>query len=67
MLGRIGVVCDDLDPDGFVQLGSERWRAVNVVTGSTVPAGTAVRVCEVRRLTLVVEATNEPVSGLQDG
>jgi len=60
MIGMVGRVCSELDPEGFVQLGHERWRAVARSEPLPVPAGSRVRICEVRDLTLVVEAVNDP-------
>jgi membrane-bound ClpP family serine protease len=54
MIGAVGRVCSELDPDGFVQLGHERWRALAGEGPLPVPAGTRVRVLEVRDLLLVV-------------
>lgn len=54
MIGAIGRVCSELDPDGFVQLGHERWRARAAGGPVPIPSGTRVRVSEVRDLTLVV-------------
>jgi membrane-bound ClpP family serine protease len=54
MIGAVGRVCSELDPDGFVQLGHERWRARADEGPLPVPAGTRVRVLEVRDLLLIV-------------
>jgi len=55
LVGALGVAQRDLDPEGYVRIGAERWQAV--VSGECAPvaAGAAVRVLEVRQLTLVVE------------
>jgi membrane-bound ClpP family serine protease len=54
MIGAVGRACSPLDPDGFVQLGHERWRARADGGPLPVPAGARVRVREVRDLLLVV-------------
>lgn len=59
MIGMVGKVCRDLDPEGFVQLGHERWRALAETGPLPIVAGTRVRVREVRHLTLVVEPADE--------
>jgi len=53
--GTLGVVTQPLVPAGYVQLGSERWKAELVAGSGTVPEGSEIRVVEVRGLTLVVE------------
>jgi len=59
MIGSVGSVSQELDPEGFVQLGHERWRAIAGAGPLPVAVGTRVRVREVRHLTLVVEPTAE--------
>lgn len=44
-----------LDPTGYVWFGAERWRAHLTDSTLRVEAGETVRVCEVKRLTLLVE------------
>ena len=53
--GALGVVTQPLVPSGYVRLGSERWKAELVSGSGMVPVGSAIRVVEVRGLTLVVE------------
>jgi membrane protein implicated in regulation of membrane protease activity len=53
--GALGVVAQPLDPSGYVRLGSELWKAELVPGGETVSVGSAIRVVEVRGLTLIVE------------
>lgn len=68
LVGALGVAQEDLDPEGYVRLGAERWRAVVARGGAPVAAGTKVRVCEVRQLTLVVEpAGDAPARGAGGG
>ena len=53
--GALGVVTQPLVPSGYVRLGSELWKAELVPGSETVSVGSAIRVVEVRGLTLVVE------------
>jgi membrane-bound ClpP family serine protease len=53
--GALGVVTQPLTPSGYVRLGSERWKAELVCGGGAVSVGSAIRVVEIRGLTLVVE------------
>ena len=53
--GALGVVTQPLVPSGYVRLGSELWKAELVCGSGTVSVGSAIRVVEVRGLTLVVE------------
>jgi membrane protein implicated in regulation of membrane protease activity len=55
LVDTLGVAQEDLDPEGYVRVGAERWRAVVASGCAPVAAGTEVRVREVRQLTLVVE------------
>ena len=54
MVGEVGRVVEDLDPEGLVKVRGELWRAVSK-DGSRIKVGEKVRVVEVRGLTLVVE------------
>jgi membrane-bound ClpP family serine protease len=53
--GALGVVTQPLVPSGYVRLGSELWKAELVSGSGTVSVGSAIRVVELRSLTLVVE------------
>jgi membrane protein implicated in regulation of membrane protease activity len=53
--GALGVVTQPLAPSGYVRLGSELWKAELRCGSGTVSVGSAVRVVEIRGLTLVVE------------
>jgi membrane protein implicated in regulation of membrane protease activity len=53
--GALGVVTQPLVPSGYVRLGSELWKAELVPGSETASVGSAIRVVEVRGLTLVVE------------
>lgn len=55
LIGALGAVSADLDPEGWVRIGSERWRARVSRDHSPVPAGAAVRVTSVEGLLLRVE------------
>jgi membrane-bound serine protease (ClpP class) len=68
VVGATGVVTEPLDPDGQVRVRSEVWRATLAdATAAWLPVGSAIRVNEVRGLTLVVEpamdAGTEPQPG----
>ncbi len=53
--GALGVVTQPLVPSGYVRLGSELWKAELVCGSGTVSVGSAIRVVELRGLTLIVE------------
>ena len=55
MLGQTGTAISPLAPQGFARVHGELWQAVTVDHDVTLPAGTSVRVLEVRGLRLVVE------------
>jgi len=55
LVGALGTARERLDPEGYVRVGSELWRAVVARGQAPVEAGSAVRVLEVRNLTLTVE------------
>jgi len=55
LVGAVATARDRLDPEGYVRIGHELWRAR--VRGGAVEKGGAVRLLEVRGLTLVVERT----------
>ncbi len=54
--GALGVVVQPLVPSGYVRLGSELWKAELVTDSESVSVGSAIRVVEVRGLTLLVES-----------
>jgi len=54
LLGEVGVVVEDLTPEGTVRVHGELWKAVSG-DGSVIRSGERVRIREVRGLTLVVE------------
>ncbi|MCZ7569004.1 MAG: nodulation protein NfeD [Ardenticatenaceae bacterium] len=57
LVGMIGEVRSPLEPQGFILVNGERWRAVS--PGGTVPTGGRVRVIRVEGMRLVVEPLNE--------
>ena len=56
LVGALGTAKERLDPEGYVRVGSESWRAVLPRDAAPVEAGGTVRVLDVRDLTLFVEA-----------
>lgn len=59
-VGLGGMVLEDIDPDravGMVRVESEEWRATTE-DGSTIPAGTHIRVVAMRGARMVVEPTD---------
>lgn len=67
MIGRSGVARGALDPVGYVQVGSELWRAELAPGCGPVARGDRVRVESVDRLTLRVVLAEEPAPGLEPG
>ena len=55
LIGALGIVSADLDPEGWVRIGAERWRARVSREHAPVPAGSTVRVTAVDGLLLRVE------------
>jgi membrane-bound serine protease (ClpP class) len=54
MIGEVGTVITDVDPDGVVEIGAGRWRA-RTNRATPVLAGERVRVAEIDGITLEVE------------
>ncbi|MGK0273701.1 MAG: membrane-bound serine protease (ClpP class) [Ilumatobacter sp.] len=54
MIGEVGTVITDVDPDGVVEIGAGRWRA-RTNRATPVLAGEQVRVAEIDGITLEVE------------
>jgi membrane protein implicated in regulation of membrane protease activity len=63
LVGAIGTARERLDPDGYVRIGSELWRAEVPREHAPVESGAAVRVCAVRNLTLRVEPASDAPNG----
>ena len=58
VIGAVGVVERDLDPDGVVLVASEQWTARSA--SGRIPRGAVVRVVAMEGLRLVVEPVREP-------
>ncbi len=58
LVGMVGKVVEELDPEGVIKVRGELWKAVSR-NGSRVPVGEEVRVVEVRGLTLIVEPSGK--------
>ena len=56
LLGARGVAQGSLDPDGWIKVGAELWRAKLADDSKPVPMGQFVIVVEVSGLTLIVES-----------
>ncbi len=59
LLDGLGTAAEDLDPRGFVRIGSELWRAELIAGAELVKEGAPVRVRAVEGLTLRVEGDPE--------
>jgi len=55
MVGRRGTALEDLNPDGYVQINGERWKAVNLDPGMPAHKGDKVYVKSISGLKLAVE------------
>jgi len=60
VLGALAVVSVALDPEGWVRIGAERWRARVASRHAPVSAGASVRVVGVEGLLLQVEPAQRP-------
>ncbi len=60
MVGATGVAKEALDPEGFVQVGGELWKAKTRDSLATVRPGDTIRVEQVRGMKLVVSADPRP-------
>ncbi len=74
MIGQVGSAVTELAPAGKVFVHGEYWNAIahgpggapgaaGAANGARVPAGAAVRVTAIERLTLIVEATGPQTGG----
>ena len=52
--GTVATTCEELDPTGYVRVGSELWRAECTLADAPIAAGQRVRVLDARGLTLRV-------------
>ncbi len=59
LVGALGVAREALDPEGYVRVGPELWRAALAERSAPVPEGAAVRVVDVEGLTLRVTGEGE--------
>jgi len=57
VLGTTGIAQEDLDPEGYVKIGSELWHAYAENETAVIESGARVRVIRMRNLTVIVEAT----------
>ena len=60
MVGATGVAKEALDPEGFVQIGGELWKAKTRDSLAMVRPGDTIRVEQVRGMKLVVSADPRP-------
>ena len=60
MLGRGGIAQHAVDPEGYVRIGHELWRARLARGEPPISAGAAVRVVDVSNLCVVVESGADP-------
>jgi len=56
MLGKKGVVVEDIDPEGKIQYASEIWDAFT--KGTSLIKGEKVKICGFKGLKLIVEKLN---------
>lgn len=63
LIGALGTARERLDPDGYVRIGGELWRAEVSPDSAPVEMGEAVRVRAVRNLTLQVEPVRSDRNG----
>ena len=55
MEGARGIALNDLHPSGYVEIRAERWQAEVIEGSPPISRGQAVRVREIRGLTLIVQ------------
>ena len=62
LIGKVGTALDLLEPRGRVRIERENWSASS--TGDPIPAGSKVRIVDVKGLLLLVEpASEQPAAG----
>ncbi|QDA31499.1 nodulation protein NfeD [Thermococcus indicus] len=62
LIGEVGRVVEDIDPEGVIKLHGELWKAESR-DGSMIPVGEKAKVVEVRGLTLIVEKVGKAKGG----
>ncbi len=56
MIGEVGVVVNELNPDGKVRIhGQEIWNAISLFPGEVIKAGEKVEVVRIEKTILVVK------------
>jgi membrane-bound ClpP family serine protease len=61
-IGKVGTALDLLEPRGRVRIERENWSASS--TGDPIPAGSQVRIVDVKGLLLLVEPATEQPAGV---
>lgn len=59
MIGERGMAEERLNPEGYISVRGELWRAESVQDVSPVEKGDRVRICGIRGLTLLVKTENK--------
>lgn len=67
LIGERGVVKQRLEPEGYVFVHGELWKARPVHAGQPVELGTRVRVAAAEGMLLLVETAERPVAHLGNG
>ncbi len=67
VVDAIGTAHDDLDPTGYVQVGSELWRATCSPSDRPIPKGAPIRVTRAEGLTLHVTIHPEAEAWTRSG
>ncbi len=60
LAGAVGFAREEINPSGYVMVGSELWNAELAPGAEPVPAGSGVRIVELQGLTLLVETAAAP-------
>lgn len=55
LVGQRGVTVEPIDPQGWVRVRAELWRAESAASSPDIPAGATVRVCGLRDHTLLIQ------------
>jgi len=66
MVGAQGITEEQLAPSGYIRVRGELWKAEVMGDGLPIDRGEAVRVREIRGLTLLVQPDNEEAGGLKN-